>query len=90
MLGVRNKPSSEIVYADDDAALAKLAGQFDHVLMTAPIGAIVPSLAYLDFGGVMTYIGIGTGSPLIQFDANRIPRTLVSPLTRGVWYAMSF
>ena len=70
VLGVRNKPSSEIVYADDDAALAKLAGQFDHVLMTAPIGAIVPSLAYLDFGGVMTYIGIGTGSPLIQFDAN--------------------
>lgn len=69
-LEIARKLGAEIVHAEDAAALAKLAGQFDHVLMTAPTGVIVPALEYLDFGGVMTYIGIGTGSPMIQFNAN--------------------
>jgi len=52
-------------------ALADLAGQFDHVLMTAPTGCIAPGLALLGYGGRMTYIGIGTGDATICFDANQ-------------------
>ena len=44
--------------------------QFDHVLMTAPTQFIAAALALLDYGGIMTFIGIGTGSGEITFDAN--------------------
>lgn len=47
-----------------------LARQFDHVLMTAPTGFIVPGLALLAYGGRMSYIGIGGGDGTIAFDAN--------------------
>ncbi len=56
-----------------DGSLAEckdLARQFDHVLMTAPTQFIVPGLSLLDYGGEMTYIGIGTGDSAITFDAN--------------------
>ena len=38
--------------------------------MTAPTQSIAPGLALLAYGGEMTYIGIGTGASMIQFDAN--------------------
>jgi len=44
--------------------------QFDHVLMTAPTQFIAAALALLDYGGIMTFIGIGTGSGEVTFDAN--------------------
>ncbi|MBN2312127.1 MAG: alcohol dehydrogenase catalytic domain-containing protein [Candidatus Hydrogenedentes bacterium] len=47
-----------------------LRRRFDHVLMAAPTQFIVPALALLDYGGTMTYIGIGTGDGTIRFDAN--------------------
>jgi L-iditol 2-dehydrogenase len=47
-----------------------LQRRFDHVLMTAPTQFIVPAIALLDYGGEMTYIGIGTGEGAITFDAN--------------------
>ncbi len=47
-----------------------LGEAFDHVLMTAPTQSIAPGLALLAYGGEMTYIGIGTGASMIQFDAN--------------------
>lgn len=50
--------------------LESLRGQFDHVLMTAPVECIAPGLTLLSYGGEMTYIGIGTGNNTISFDAN--------------------
>ena len=47
-----------------------LAAQFDHVLMTAPVEFIAPSLSLLRYGGEITFIGIGTGEGTISFDAN--------------------
>ncbi len=51
--------------------LADLHEQFDHVLMTAPTRFIVPALAFLAYGGEMTYIGIGPETGTISFDANK-------------------
>lgn len=51
-------------------SLKALHKQFDHVLMTAPTEFIAPALSFLDYGGVLTYIGIGPGSGEITFDAN--------------------
>lgn len=51
-------------------ALPDLARAFDHVLLTAPVELIEPSLALLDYEGRLSYVGIGTGNPRIGFDAN--------------------
>lgn len=59
-----------VVFSDDELALAKLQKRFDRVLVTAPTQAIVPALAYLTYGGILAYIGIGIGNPTISFDAN--------------------
>jgi len=48
----------------------ELRRQFAHALVTAPVDVIPPALELLRYGGALTYIGIGTGSSLIQFDAN--------------------
>lgn len=48
----------------------ELYRQFDHVLMTAPVHLLPEVFPYLSFGGRVTYIGIGTGSGIIRFDAN--------------------
>ncbi|MGI5869363.1 MAG: zinc-dependent alcohol dehydrogenase [Kiritimatiellia bacterium] len=61
---------ASIRFSDDAPALAALAKRFDRVLMTAPTEAIAPALAYLAYGGILTYIGIGTSDPTIAFDAN--------------------
>jgi len=56
-----------------DGALAdhkELHRQFEHVLVTAPVDFIPPTLDLLAYGGELTYIGIGTGSGVISFDAN--------------------
>lgn len=51
-------------------SLAELKGRFDHVLVTAPVGVIPQAMALLAYGGELTYIGIGTESGMITFDAN--------------------
>jgi len=51
-------------------SLADLKRRFDHVLVTAPTGCLVPAMALLAYGGVLTYIGIGTGDATVRFDAN--------------------
>lgn len=43
---------------------------FNHVLVTAPVSCIPPALSLLAYGGVLTYIGIGTSGGQISFDAN--------------------
>jgi L-iditol 2-dehydrogenase len=48
----------------------KMSRQFDHVLVTAPVDLIPSAIELLAYGGILTYIGIGTGSGLITFDAN--------------------
>jgi len=56
-----------------DAGLDTLSdwkAKFDHVLVTAPVGQVVPALSLLAYGGELTYIGIGAGSGMISFDAN--------------------
>ncbi|NLB70194.1 MAG: alcohol dehydrogenase catalytic domain-containing protein [Lentisphaerae bacterium] len=59
-----------ICHSEDKKGLDALKGKFNHVLMTAPVDAIPGALEYLAYGGIMTYIGIGTGDPVISFDAN--------------------
>lgn len=49
---------------------SELRRQFSHVLVTAPVDVIPSALNLLNYGGVLTFIGIGTGSGVIQFDAN--------------------
>jgi len=65
-LGAETRAST----APDFADLGDLDRQFDHVLMTAPTSYIAPALRFLAYGGEMSYIGIGTGSGMISFDAN--------------------
>lgn len=48
----------------------QLHRQFEHVLVTAPVDIVPSALRLLAYGGVLTYIGIGTGSGMISFDAN--------------------
>jgi len=48
----------------------ELCRRFDHVLQTAPARFLPASLDLLSFGGRITYVGIGTGSGDITFDAN--------------------
>ncbi len=54
----------------DLSELDGLRDQFDHVLMTAPAKCIPDCFPFLRYGGELTYIGIGTGSGQIAFDAN--------------------
>lgn len=54
--------------------LDELAQQFDHVLMTAPAKFIPDCFPFLRYGGELTYIGFGTGSGDITFDANEFHR----------------
>lgn len=69
-LALARELGASIRFSDDAPGLAALGKRFDRVLMTAPTGAIAPALAYLAYGGILTYIGIGTGDPTIAFDAN--------------------
>lgn len=69
-LALARELGATIRFSDDATRLAALAKRFDRVLMTAPTSAIAPALAYLAYGGIMTYIGIGTGDSTIAFDAN--------------------
>jgi L-iditol 2-dehydrogenase len=55
---------------DGKAVPEALRRGFDHVLMTAPTGCIVPGLDLLGFGGTETFIGIGHGDSQISFNAN--------------------
>lgn len=50
--------------------LKDLNKQFQHVLLTAPVQFLPPSLSLLNYGGRLTYIGIGEGSGNVTFDAN--------------------
>lgn len=50
--------------------LTQFAKQFQHVLLTAPVQHLPASLSLLAYGGVLTYIGIGTGDGQVTFDAN--------------------
>ncbi len=43
---------------------------FDHILMTAPAAEIPAVMPWLRYGGILTYIGIGTDGGEITFDAN--------------------
>jgi L-iditol 2-dehydrogenase len=49
----------------------ELQARFEHVLVTAPVELIPSALDLLTYGGELTYIGGGTGSGLINFDANK-------------------
>lgn len=51
-------------------SLPELKAKFNHVLVTAPVDQIVPAISLLAYGGELTYIGIGSGSGTITFDAN--------------------
>jgi L-iditol 2-dehydrogenase len=59
---------AEILATDDWSGLA---GQFNHVLLTAPPRTIPAALGLLAYEGRLTYIGIGVGDTTISFDANR-------------------
>ncbi|QTH40349.1 alcohol dehydrogenase catalytic domain-containing protein [Cohnella sp. LGH] len=48
----------------------ELRGRFDRVLLTAPVQTIPEAIPLLAYGGILSYIGIGTGSGMIRFDAN--------------------
>ncbi|CAN5508594.1 L-galactonate oxidoreductase [soil metagenome] len=50
--------------------LTNLRRQFQHVLLTAPVQHLPPSLSLLAYGGILTYIGIGAGDGNVTFDAN--------------------
>lgn len=48
-----------------------LARSFDHVLLTTPVSTIPDALSLLDYGGRLTYIGIGDSEDgRIAFDGN--------------------
>jgi L-iditol 2-dehydrogenase len=47
-----------------------LRGQFDRILSTAPIATIPPALDMLSYGGILTYIGMGTAGSTITINAN--------------------
>ncbi|MFD0716564.1 zinc-binding dehydrogenase [Paenibacillus sp. GCM10027626] len=48
----------------------ELQQQFDRILLTAPVQVIPEALSLLAYGGILAYIGIGSGSGMISFDAN--------------------
>ena len=69
-LALARELGAETVESDD---WQSLAGQFHHVLLTAPPRTIPAALALLAYEGKLTYIGIGIGAgeTLISFDANQ-------------------
>lgn len=70
-LALAKKLGAEIATIENDLGeLDDLKDQFDHVLMTAPAKFIADCFPFLRYGGEVTYIGIGTGSGHITFDAN--------------------
>lgn len=70
-LEIAQKLGAEVLALDGPLDQQKdLHRQFNHVLVTAPVEYIAPSLSLLAYGGELTYIGIGTGGGTIQFDAN--------------------
>lgn len=70
-LEVAQSLGAEIVAVDGSLVDQKeLSRRFEHVLVTAPVDIIPSALELLSYGGELTYIGIGTGSGMIQFDAN--------------------
>lgn len=52
------------------SAHTELHYRFDRVLMTAPVQYLPEALSLLAYGGILSYIGIGTGDGTIAFDAN--------------------
>jgi L-iditol 2-dehydrogenase len=70
-LDLARKLGAEAVVHDGPlSTLAELQRSFEHVLVTAPVGILPEALSLLSYGGELTYIGIGTGSGNITFDAN--------------------
>ncbi|MCE0484544.1 MAG: alcohol dehydrogenase catalytic domain-containing protein [Methylacidiphilales bacterium] len=70
-LEVAQKLGAKIRIVEGSPAGEKdLQRQFEHVLVTAPVGTIPSALGLLAYGGELTYIGIGTEAGPISFDAN--------------------
>jgi L-iditol 2-dehydrogenase len=69
-LEIAHSLGAEAVVTSVPASEKALHQKFDHVLVTAPVETIPDALALLAYGGELTYIGIGTGSGKITFDAN--------------------
>jgi L-iditol 2-dehydrogenase len=70
-LEIARSLGAEVVSPEGTLAEAKeLHRQFEHVLVTAPVDLLPASMNLLAYGGEVTYIGIGTSSGVIQFDAN--------------------
>ena len=70
-LALAGRLGAEIMEWDSPLAeCEKLKDSFDHVLVTAPAAEIPSVIAWLRYGGIITYIGIGTGSGNITIDAN--------------------
>lgn len=70
-LEVARALGAEVVAVDGPLAERKeLHRQFEHVLVTSPVDTVPSALDLLAYGGELTYIGIGTGSGMISFDAN--------------------
>ena len=67
---VRELGAEPIVCDGPITDLGDEAGQFDHVLMTAPTTFIEPALSLLAYEGTLTYIGLAHGDPTISFDAD--------------------
>lgn len=53
-----------------DGPTPELLERFDHVLSTAPARLLPQAISMLAFGGILTYLGIGTGDGTVAFDAN--------------------
>jgi len=70
-LDVAAKLGCEIIAHDGPIdGLKDLQKQFQHVLLTAPVQHLPPSLSLLTYGGTLTYIGFGTGDGNVTFNAN--------------------
>ena len=70
-LALAGRLGAEIMECDSPLAeCEQLKDSFDHVLVTAPAAEIPSVIAWLRYGGIITYIGIGTGSGNITIDAN--------------------
>lgn len=70
-LAVARKIGAETVVHDGDfGTLTSLHRQFDRVLNTAPANTIAPALAFLNYGGIQAFIGIGVGDDTVTFSGN--------------------
>jgi len=61
---------AKVVTVDHGPLTKQLAGEFEQVLCTAPVGVLPQAMSLLAYGGVLTYVGIGVGESTISFDAN--------------------